>query len=330
MKRKRFDFILEARQPIAHHEETFGNTAIFMSRKVRQPDGSWARVPTISADAMRHGLREASTYALLDAAGLLSNGAEFTAAALRLLFAGGMVTGSSGGAIKLDDYHKMVDLLPPLALFGGCAQNRIIPGRLTVDDAILICTEQAHLLPDWVHDYLQTIGARVDSCRAHVEEVQRVRMDPMLNPNKRRLLSAGERAAVEGKMIASESASGDDDAAGKAREKSSMMPRRFERLCAGSLFWWSVTAVCYSDLDIDTFHVTCAAFLSDARVGGKKGTGHGLLAPVTGRDIHVRRPADTMADLDPKKLGPRVGQLFGNHVRERAEQLQSFLCEVQS
>lgn len=328
MEQKRFDFILEARQPIAHHEETIGNDSIFHRRKVRQPDGTFQRVPTISADCMRHGMREAATYALLDAAGLLADSPQFSASALRLLFAGGMVTGSMGGSIRLDDYRRIVDLVPPLGLLGGCAQNRIIPGRLTVDDAILICDEQAHLLPEWVGEWLDSVGARMDSCRTHVEEIQRVRMDPVLDPGKRRLLGEGARVEVEGRLLAGEAASAKNDAAGRAREKSSMMPRRFERLCAGSLFWWSTTATCYDDLDVDTYLVTCASFLSDARVGGKRGTGHGLLTPVTGRNIEVRRPVERMETLDPGQLGPRVGQLFGAHVRERADDLRTFLSEV--
>ncbi|MGH8630893.1 MAG: hypothetical protein ACREU7_09045, partial [Burkholderiales bacterium] len=116
MERKRLEFILEARSPIAHHQETFGNTAVLMRQKVRQPDGSFAAVPIITGDTMRHGLREAGTYCLLDCAGLL--GEALTEQALRLLFAGGMVTGS-GSVVKLDEYREMVDLVPTLALLGG-------------------------------------------------------------------------------------------------------------------------------------------------------------------------------------------------------------------
>lgn len=127
MRQVKFEFILRADQPIAHHSETFGNQAVSARRKVRQSDGTWAHVPVVSGDAMRHGMREASAYVFLDAAGLLHDGG-LSEEALRLLFAGGQVTGSSGGVSKLNDYREMCDLVPPLALFGGCAQNRVIPG----------------------------------------------------------------------------------------------------------------------------------------------------------------------------------------------------------
>ncbi len=66
MDRVRYEFVLEAALPIAHHEGTFGNEAVIMRRKIRQKDG-WAKVPIVTGDTMRHGMREAAAYVLLDA-----------------------------------------------------------------------------------------------------------------------------------------------------------------------------------------------------------------------------------------------------------------------
>jgi hypothetical protein len=328
MEQRRFEFVLQAAQPIAHHAETFGNQAIIARRKVRQPDGGWAHVPIVSGDAMRHGLREAAAYVFLDAAGLLHDGG-LSASALRLMFAGGQVTGSAGGVIKLSSYREMVDLMPALALLGGCAQNRVIPGRLWVDDAVLICQEQEHMLPEWALDVARRDGAVLDSSRAHVEEAQRVRMDPLLDPGKRTHLTAGEAERVDQRLLASENASELGDAKTKDETKSTMMPRSFERVAQGSLFYWALVANCYSALDVDTFHVACAAFLADARVGGKRGTGHGLLRPVVGRNVQLARPVERAEILEPDQLSSaRVGQLFRAHVQERAGKIAEFLREV--
>jgi hypothetical protein len=320
--------VLEAAQPIAHHAEAIGNQAIVARRKVRVPGGGWAHVPVVSADAMRHGMREAAAYAFLDAAGLLGRG--LSEAALRLLFAGGQVTGSSGGAVKLSDYREMCELVPPLAIFGGCAQNRVIPGRLWVDDAALICDEQQHLLPPHVLEYArQQHGAELESCRAHVEEVMRVRMDPTLDPGKCMLLTEGDREQAQARLLASETASERDDARAKDDAKSTMLPRSFERVVQGSLFYWAVVANCYSELDEDTFNVACAAFLADARVGGKRGTGHGLLRPVAAWNVRLARPAERVDMLASDQLSTtRVGELFRQHVRDRADKIASFLQSV--
>ena len=329
MKQIKFEFVLRADQPIAHHSESFGNQAISARRKVRMPTGDWAHVPVVSGDAMRHGMREASAYVFLDAAGLLADGG-LSEPALRLLFAGGQITGSSGGVSKLNDYREMCDLVPPLALFGGCAQNRCIPGRLWVDDAVLICSEMEHLLPEWAVKVATHGGEHgLETCRTHVEEVQRVRMDPSLDPGKRNLLTAGAREGVERRMLASENAGELDDAKAKDDAKSTMMPRSFERIAQGSLFYWAVVANTYGALDEDTFAVACAAFLHDARVGGKRGTGHGLLTPVTGRNVQMARPSERAETISSEALSTmRVGTLFQTHVRERADKISAFLKEV--
>lgn len=326
MEQRRFEFILEARQPISHAQETFGNSQVIMRQLVMQPDGRRARVPIITGDTMRHGLREASSFLLLEAAGLLEQ--KLTEEALRLLFAGGMVTGSSGSGVRLDEYRKLVELIPPLALLGGCAQNRVMPGRLQVDAATMICAETEHLLPEWVKAWLEAREGRVESCRAQVEEVQRVRMDPTLDPAKRLLLTAGERARVEGRLLASEAASEADDAVAAAESKSSMMPFRYERVAQGALFFWGVTATCFSPLDVDTFVSMCGAFLRRAIVGGKKGTGHGWLFPVQAQDVRLANFVERSSSLDLVGPGQRAGETFRAHVSARAAEIAEALSRI--
>lgn len=329
MEQRRYEFVLEAETPIAHHAETFGNIAVVMQRKVRQKGGGFANVPCITADTMRHAMREASSYALLDAAGMLGEGAELSEGALRLLFAGGMVTGrGDGSTIKLDQYRRLAQLVPPLRLLGGCCDNRVIPGTVQVDDASLICAEQERQIPEWVREWAREAGEPLESCRSFIEEVQRVRMDPTLNPGKQTLLSEGARTLLTGRLEASEAAHAADDAIARDESKSSMMPRRFERLVQGSLFYWSVSAICYSELDVDTFHVMLGAMFRSLTVGGKRGTGHGRMRVVAGRQLQVLRPSDRADVVDATALGAAAGKLFSAHVREHAAELREYLREV--
>lgn len=325
---RQYEFLLQAETPIAHHEACYGNAAVLMRKPVRQPDGSWAQVPHVTGDTMRHGLREAAAYATLDCAGLLRP-ETLTEAALRLLFAGGVVTGRGDAAkIKLDDYRAMCDLFPPLRLLGGCADNRMISGLTEVEDATLVCEEMAHRLPPWVAEYLATTGAPLDTCRAHVEEVQRVRMDPSLDTGKRSLLTSGDRTAVEGRLLASETAHEEEDDVARAASKSTMLPRRYERIAQGSLLFWRVSARVYTELDLATLHVILASFLARAVVGGKKGTGHGRLVPLTGHHIHAYRPAQATEAVDVAGLARQSGELYRAHVSERREALARWLAEV--
>lgn len=325
MEQVRYEFLLQAETPISHAQETLGNTQMAMRRKVRTKDGGFTNVPYITGDTMRHGLREAGTYALLDAAGMLSE--SLSEPALRLLFAGGMVTGASGG-VKLDDYRELIDLLPHVALMGGCAQNRVIPGKMEVGYANLVCAETAHLLPAWPFEWMTAQGQAAASCRQHIETVQRVRMDPTLDPGKRNLLTAGEREKVELRLLRSENASAHDDAKGKDEHKSSMMPFSYETVVAGSLFHWKLACTCHSELDKDMLLVLVASFMAHCVVGGKKGTGHGVLRPVAAREISIPRWSERVKDMEVTALGARAGELFRAHVAERKDKLRSFLQTV--
>lgn len=325
---KRYEFLVEAISPIAHHSEVFGNAAISMRRRVRQPDGSFVSVPIVTADTMRHQLREAASYALLDAAGLLDEPA-LSESALRLLFAGGMLTGrGDASAVKFSEYREIVDLVPPLALLGGCAQNRSIPGRLQVDDAVLICEETRAHWPAWVEEYVASSRISIDTCRAHVEEIQRVRMDPGLSPEKRALLTHAAEQGLLGRIGDNEAASESGDEIRQRDTKSTMMPRRMETIVAGSLFYWGLSATCVSDLDVDTLHTMLAAFLANPVVGGKRATGAGRLRPAAARDIKVARPSVESQALELIGPGSGFGERFAAHVSSRAEKVREFLGRV--
>lgn len=327
MEIKRYEFVIEAKTPIAHHSEVLGNSAVAMRAKKRLPDGGFASIPIVTGDTMRHGLREAAAYAFLDAAGMLDKGA-LGEAALRLLFSGGTVTGRGDASmIKLDDFAVMTELVPALSLLGGCADNRVIPGQINCDDALLICDETRHLVPDWVTRWCDERGTTATH-RAHIEEVQRVRMDPLLDPGKVRLLTDGEQAKVRGRLVAHEKASGDGDAVEKDAAKSTMMPRRFETVIAGSWFFWSVQARLMSALEADTFDTMCAAFLARATVGGKRGTGHGQLRALVANEVQVLRPAQIHTEVDLGALAVGKGQLFRAHVAERKDRIREFLGTV--
>ncbi|GAC1577387.1 MAG: hypothetical protein NVS3B20_08770 [Polyangiales bacterium] len=246
-----------------------------------------------------------------------------TEAALRLLFAGGMITGKGdSGSVKLDQYRDMVDLMPSLGLLGGCAQNRSIPGRMQVDDALLICEETRHLWPEWVTEWMA--AKTVDTCRAHIEEVQRVRMDPSLLPEKRALLTDGG-AQVEKRLTASQDASDKGDAIAKQDAKSTMLPRRFETIAAGSLFTWGITCVCLSDLDVGALNTMVGGFLSRAVVGGKRATGHGHMRAIEARGVPLASAKDAATGVLDDAFGV---QMFRAHTAERADKIRAWLSAV--
>lgn len=325
--RPKIDLLLRAAEPIAHHEGVIGNEGVVMTRTVFLPNGRKTRCPIITGDTLRHGMREAAALATLEAAGLID--AVHGESALRLLFSGGQMR-KGVDTLKLDDYREMCELFPPLALLGGCAGNRIIPGRVQVSDAWLVCEESRHRLPPWVAELLDEQGVECHGWRAHVERVQRVRMDPMLQPQHRALLAAPERERVEGRLAASEAASRDDDDAGALAAKSTMMPFGFQTIAAGSLFHARIHARTMTLLEADTLAVMLAAWLHHARVGGKKGTGHGLVELVAARGLdRVQASEPVMHALSVGEVPAEI-ERYTAHVAARSERLAAWLRAVQA
>lgn len=324
METTRYEMLLKARTPIAHASETIGNQSLFNRKPVRQPNDDVALVGYLSGDSIRHQMREAAAYGTLHAAGILDD-PQLSEGALRLLWSGGMVTGKGDASvINIERYRELVSLFPPLALFGGCTDNRPLPGQLNVDEGDLVCTEQAHNFPAWLTEWLAEHGERVDSCRAYVEETQRVRMDPTLFPDKVKLLSDHAQANVSGRALMSEAAHESGDAVEKQKSKSTMMPRTHERLIQGSLLWFGVEARTYSPLERDAFEFTLACLLNNFKIGGKQATGHGKLEFVAGARVHFEPTAGKLESIGAD-LAPRTGEIYRAHVAQRKEELISWL-----
>lgn len=327
----RYEFILEAMEPIAHHSETIGNEAIVMRESVRMPNGSFVEVPILTGDTLRHGLREVGAYAYLDAIGKLDD-PQLTEGALRLLFNGGMMTGKgSASTINLDTYRRMSVLLPMLPLLGGCTDQRIIPGNVEVNRALVICDETWPRLirqSPWLVEALKGLGETIGSAADHVDEEQRVRMDPTLVPSKRLLMSDSAQIGVNKRLASSETAHTENNALEADKSKSSMMPRRFEVVKTGTLFHWAVTARVYSDLERDTWNLMVGLFLANARVGGKRGTGHGTIRARHAVNVSLRPFKPETSALVPTSVGGGIGELFRKHVAANASESIELLQSV--
>ncbi len=321
-RRVRHRLILRAMTPIAHHETSRGNVSIVMTELVRQPDGRYCKVAKITGDSLRHGLRKHGSMLFLQAAGLLDEPA-LTAAAVRLLFAGGSISGPSGATVPLAEYRQLVELVPPLALLGGCADNRMLGGNMQVEPAILLCDEARPLLTDWTTQWINEQNYVLGAARRAITMEQRVRMDPTLAAETKALLAPQQLELLDAKLDARAVAQTHDEI---VDSKCTMMPRQFEVVAAGSHFQWGLSTNVYSELEADTLNVMLAAYLSDMQAGGKAGTGHGQLEAVAGQGFQVYRPIDRDGLALPHL--PNVGAMFREHVASNADAIKDLLSKV--
>lgn len=318
----KLEFLIRAETPLCQLEQTLGNHGILMRRKQRLRDGSISELPIITADAMRHGLREIGAMLCLDAAGLTQRegGPQLTEPALRLLFTGGMLTGRGDASVlKIERWRELADVLPIVSIMGGCADGSMIPGKLHVQDLRLVCAESMHLFPSWVSEEERNPQMSAD----FIEHAQRVRFDVTRDPRKNHLLSDGGRSKIEQRLLAKEAAHeiGEHGDADRGRP----MPHTFEAVAMGSLWFWEVYHTGLSELESQTLMMSLALFFETWRIGGKRGTGHGKISCLKARNVELPRFERVESDA-AITLGPSAS--FRQAMIARADRLTALLQKV--
>ena len=330
MRTVRYEMILRAEEPIAHFERTIGNHAIAHTEKVVGDDGEIRCIPDISGNALRHGMRKAGVFLALDMAGLNPHGLIDDEYIERLLFNGGAnleakaerKKGKGPRGARRDDWARMVDLLPPIELFGCSLTNGMEHGLVSVSRARLLCDDQPKL-SDWCDAWQKESGRAFHWSGNYLQKSQHVKMDHTVTPRGQAMLTDGARANVSARLLANETASQKGDEIAQQENKGGMMPHTFQSIARGSVFHWTIAANLDTDLQEDTLLSVLAAFLGNARAGGKGGTGHGRLACLAASSFRLDRPAEATT-----ALGGRAGDMFRAHMQERGEPLRKFLDEL--
>jgi hypothetical protein len=288
-----------------------------MTRKRRLPNGSIERIPVVSSDTMRHGLRECGAEICLGLAGLLDRpeGAQLTESALRLLFSGGMLTKRGDAAVvRLDRWREICGSLPILSLLGGCVDSMMIPGKVRVSDMTLLCAE--------------TAGEAFQPWREQLDFVQRVRFDPTRDPRKQKYLSQAALASVDNRLLGKETARTSGEKA--PEDPGRPMPHSFDAICAGSQWEWEVTHDSLSDVESATLNATLALFFHSWRVGGKKGTGHGQIRAVSAESVSLPLLSELRVDCDVSALSVNGKTLLESHMLAQRDSLVALLATVVS
>lgn len=320
--------VFEAVTAIAHHAGVEGNHSVQMTSKQRLADGTFGKLPCITADTLRHMLRHVSSKYLVESCGLTG---KLSVEAMRLLFQGGMLTGKGDGSkIKLDTFRELERTVPTLSLLGGCVHGMMIPGRLQVEEGMLICKESLHKIPSWMVEYLtQEKKYEIPSYRAQTDELQRVRMDVTMVPEVAHLLSEAGRKQITGRVEARNEAHDSGDAVAAAAAKSTMLPRTFDVVCAGACFSWELRGIFHNDLEEAAFYSTIALLLtSDLAIGGKKGTGHGRIKLLKAGNELLPTPQAALQQIDCKALQQHVLTRYDQHLRDNGAKIRDFLSTV--
>lgn len=168
--------MITLQQPLSHIAETTGNEAALKTMTMLDLEGQRSEVPIYSGNAQRNGVmgRRSGIASLFDALGIQVN-----AATHQTFYAGGY-----GGSAQndLDWETKVRQFFPYLSLLGtdvpegvlGLKKPQMIPGRIAIGDAYLICYESIKYLyqqfpPVIPSDCLDAIARIVNAERSFQE-----------------------------------------------------------------------------------------------------------------------------------------------------------------
>jgi hypothetical protein len=182
-----FYLIIRLLSPLSHIGEAIGNQSNLRIEKIRDLENNSAEVFVYSGNALRGKiLRRIGNSSFLNK--LKEDGCSVNPTTHQTMFAGGFIDGSTGNDLELD--KKIRTYLPGMSLLGaakptglfGSKDSQMIPGRINVGGAYLVCLETAEYI-------YNTLPAAIPyNCLEAVKEIveaknklEKARIDNWLN-----------------------------------------------------------------------------------------------------------------------------------------------------
>lgn len=146
---------LKAKSPLFHGGNEKTGSVVLLNREKFITENGAEDIPIISGNAIRGVLRRLIMDDMLKLVGYEIDVSKKQGQKLyHSIFTGGVletVDESSSGVIDIELKRKIIDLLPPVRLFGFSIGNQMIEGKLKVGQALPICLELKDFLPENIH-----------------------------------------------------------------------------------------------------------------------------------------------------------------------------------
>jgi CRISPR type IV-associated protein Csf2 len=304
----RYDGVFTLLAPLMHGGETGSNVTPFRREKRITAKGTVKLLPFLSGNALKHRvIRQPGVDFMIRILDLEDGWLGDNREALHLLYSGGSMT-KRGATIDLGAWRDLCDLVPVLGLCGGALGNHMEESYLRVGDAIPICADYLHLVPE---DY------RPDGEVVHeIEDLMDLRFltrhDALRKHSQRRQLGSGDedqQRLIEGRSEATE-------AGGHPVEKSNQMIAHQEVMIAGAQLYWPLRAVDITQLQHEALACAFAQWKTDPYIGGRGsvGYGHADLVMHGWEEVNAAQP-----------VGHEIDRLLGSryvlHLRDHKHQI---------
>lgn len=255
----RLDGKITLLSPLSHIGESIGPDSYLSQDIVIGPDGYPTEVFVYSGNAFRGQLRDLAAAYMTDMLGQPKYPPEI----FYLLFSGGSLGGPQ--SIDIDQARAIRQAIPMLSLFGGGVGNQILNGKLKVGAGYPLVAECQRVLPE----HLRSDDA--PSWRQWTMEKSFTRTDDAKNENLRNnylQIPATEQVLQLEGQIKSKS---------KQDEPPQQMRYTVEMLAPGAILYQRIDVCDVTELELGAFVSALQELAKAPYIGGKSGTGHGLV-----------------------------------------------------
>lgn len=256
--------------PLSHIGESISTASYLVQEPILQPDGTVEEVFAYSGNAWRGQLRDLAAEYLVEALGR----PVLPLSAFHLLFSGGSIGGEQ--STNIEQARRLRRAIPLIALLGGGIGNNILPGNARVRQSYPLCVEALPVLPEALH-----VQAAQTSYRALTHTKQYTRHDDAKDArHEPRLGIAAPQPEQQAMMLDS----GDGAAAKGSKAKrepkeppATQMRYDIEVLVAGTVLATGIDVLDCTEVELGCLVSALHRFARSPHIGGKAGTGHGLV-----------------------------------------------------
>ena len=265
----RLDGKITLLSPMSHIGESSGPDSFLSTDQIIGPDGRPTDVSVYSGNAFRGMLRDKAAEYMTEKLG----GLQYNPAVFYLLFSGGSLGGDQ--SVDIDQARMYRRNVPMLSVFGGGVGNQILTGKIKVGAMYPLVRECQRVLPE----HLRQEDA--PSWRQWTFEKSFTRMDDAKNENLRKYLAGSENDGLLPAANQQALLPGETPAAEEKKKKKDDPPQQMrytiEMLAAGSVLYQRIDLCDLTDLELGAFVSALVEFSKNPYIGGKSGTGHGLV-----------------------------------------------------
>ncbi|MGB9905725.1 MAG: hypothetical protein ACPLQO_13805, partial [Desulfotomaculales bacterium] len=331
----RLDGKITLLSPLSHIGESTGPDSWLSQDVIIGPDGRPTECFVYSGNAFRGQLRDLAAVYMTEKLG----GLKYSPAVFYLLFSGGSLGGEQ--SVDIDQARLYRRNVPMLSVFGGGVGNQILTGKIKVGAMYPLVAECQRILPEYLRD------PNAPSWRQWTFEKSFTRMDDAKNENLRRHLQDPKEAPAtlpEAQPTLALTDGTEQAAPEEKKKKKDDPPQQMrytvEMLAAGSVLYQRIDLCDMTDLELGAFVSALVEFSKFPYIGGKSGTGHGLVEieyawrPAGAKDtagkfvqigtdrLWLSRPAEEAKD----KYDEFLVQIYNQYLENKAEELKMLLA----